>query len=91
MALNFPEHEFITWLKQPTLFAEGYRLVWNKNFVKANGEELHYFYCCNKRKFKCKKSAKAIQDGDSYLLYGYSGEHSEECRPSAALLKIKKI
>ena len=43
MAEQFPEHEFLTWLKHPTLFIESYRLVWNKKFLKADGDELHYY------------------------------------------------
>ena len=80
------------WLKHPTLFIEGYRLVWNKKFLKADGDELHYFYCCNNGRFKCKKSAKALKnDEGDFIMYGYSGQHSEECRPSSAILHVKKI
>jgi len=77
------------WLKHPTLFIEGYRLVWNKKFLKADGDELHYFYCSNKGRFKCKKSGKAMKsEEDAFILYGYAGQHSEECRPSSAVLHI---
>ena len=67
-------------------------MIWNKKFVKADLSELHYFYCCNKNKFKCKKSAKAsVNEDGSYLLYGYSGQHSECCRPSGAFIHVKRI
>ena len=92
MAEQFPDHEFLTWLKHPTLFIEGYRLVWNKKFLKADGDELHYFYCSNKGRFKCKKSGKAMKsEEDAFILYGYAGQHSEEWRPSSAVLHVKKI
>ena len=92
MALQLPPHEFVTWLKQPTLFIEGYKLIWNKKFTKADASELHYFYCCNKNKFKCKKSAKATVNADgTFMLYGYSGQHSDMCRPSSCFLLVKKI
>ena len=92
MAFPLPSHEFVTWLKQPALFIEGYKLIWNKKFVKADSTELHYFYCSNKNKFKCKKSAKAsLSEDQSFLLYAYSGQHSEMCRPSSSFLHIKKI
>ena len=92
MAFPLPQHEFVTWLKQPGLFIEGYKLIWNKKFVKADGSELNYFYCSNKNKFKCKKSAKASMNEDgSFMLYAYSGQHSDLCRPSSSFVKIKKI
>ena len=87
MAKQFPEHDFLTSLKHLTLFIEGFRLV-----LKADGDELHYFNCCNKGRFKCKKSGKAMKaEEDAFSLYGYAGQHSEECRPSSAILHVKKI
>ena len=51
--MNFHEHEFLTWCKQPTLFIEGYRFLWNKRCVKG----------VLQNKFNCKKSAEAVEDG----------------------------
>ena len=92
MAFPLPEHEFLTWLKKPSLIIEGYKLNWNKTFVKQDGVVLHYFYCYNKGRFKCKKSARATAGEDgSFTLYGYSGQHSDECRPSSVVAQVRKV
>ena len=92
MVALFPEHEFISWLKKPTLVIEGFKLNWNKTFTKKDGTELDYFYCSNKGNLKCKKSAKALKTEDgSFVLYSYTGLHSEGCRPSSAIAAVKKV
>ena len=92
MVTLFPEHEFIMWLKKPTLIIEGYKLNWNKTFTKKDGTELDYFYCCNKGNLKCKKSAKALKPDDgAFVLYSYTGLHNEGCRPSSAVAAVKKV
>ena len=65
---------------------------WNKTFVKQDGVVLHYFYCCNKGRFKCKKSARATAGEDgSFTLYGYSDQHLDECRPSSVVAQVRKV
>ena len=52
---------------------------------------LHALYA-NKGRFKCKKSGMALKyEEDAVILYGYAGQHSEECRPSSAVLHFKRI
>ena len=88
MVLQFPDHEFRTWLKKPTLLIEGY-----KSFTKQDGSRLEYFYCCNKKKHGCQISAKALnqEDESNWIMYEYKGQHSEECHPSSALISVKKV
>ena len=92
MVAPFPEHEFMTWFKKPTLLIEGFKLNWNRTFEKKDGSILHYFYCCNKNDLRCKKSASAMAtDEGSYILYSYKGFHSEGCRPNSALACVKRV
>ena len=39
MALRQPEHEFVLWLKKPSLIMDGYKLNWNKTFEKKKMEQ----------------------------------------------------
>ena len=89
---KYPDHEFSQWNKKETLFIEGHKLSYNKKHVKNDGITTHYFYCCNRAHFGCKKSARALKGEDgTYSLIGYSGLHSNECIPNKAYLAVRKV
>ena len=88
----FPEHEFLKWHKNESLFIEGHCLTFNKTHTRKDGLVVSYFYCTNKRAFKCRKSAQAIrQDNNIFLLLGYTGQHCGQCIPNSAYLGVRKV
>ena len=89
---TLPDHEFMVWHKRESLFIDGHCLIFNKKHVKKNGEESSYFYCCQKIRLGCRKSARAMQGEDgAYILVSYTGQHSTDCIPNSAYLAVRKV
>ena len=89
---TFPEHEFLLWNRRAILFIEGHKLNYNKLHTKNDGTKVHYFYCSRKGDLGCKKSARAVKEGEEdFMLVGYSGRHCDTCIPSPAYKAVMTV